>query len=84
MKPIDELKMLLREREVPFFTENELTFHLNQAEGDLRLAAYRLLLIKAENSTLTLSGMTLPDTSDYWRRLAHLYRPNGTCVMGGG
>lgn len=83
MSPIDELKIILREKDVPFFGDDELQYHLDRAEGDIDMAAYRLLLIKAENSTLQLSGLTLADTSAYWRGLAAFYRPNSSRVIPG-
>lgn len=84
MESLTELKLILREAEVPFFSDTEIKYHLERAGGDVNIAAYRLLLIKAENSTLQISGLNLPDTSDYWRRLALLYRPNASCVLKGG
>ena len=83
-EPLTELKMLLREAEVPFFSDEEIGYHLERAGGDVDTSAYRLLLIKAENSTLQLSGLTVADTSAYWKRLAAMYRPNGSCVLKGG
>lgn len=84
MEPLAELKLILRETEVPFFSEEELSYHLEQAGGAVQAAAYRLLLIKAENSALSLSGLTVADTAAYWRRLAALYRPNASCLLKGG
>ena len=84
MEPLTELKMILREAEVPFFSDEEITYHLERAGGDVNTAAYWLLLIKAENSILQISGLTLADTSGYWRRLAAMYRPNASCVLKGG
>ena len=70
MEALDELKLLCREKQVPFFEDEELQYQLERADGDVNLAAYHLLLIKAENSQVQLSGLTLADTSAYWRRLA--------------
>ena len=84
MEALDELKLLCREKQVPFFEAEELQYQLERADGDVNLAAYHLLLIKAENSQVQLSGLTLADTSAYWRRLAVSYRPNSSCVMKGG
>lgn len=84
LEPIQELKMILRESEVPFFSDEEIEYHLERAEGDVNTAAHWLLLIKAENSTLQISGLNLSDTSNYWKRLAALYRPNASCILKGG
>jgi len=82
--PLEELKLILREKDIPFFEDDQLQYHLDKAEGDINTAAYRLLLIKAENNALSLSGLSVADTSAYWRRLAAMYRPNGSCVLKGG
>lgn len=82
MDPIAELKLILREDSVPFFGDAELQYHLEKA-GDIGAAAYRLLLIKAEQDSLQISGLTTADTSAYWRRLAALYRPSASCIIRG-
>lgn len=84
MTPLEELKLILREKDIPFFADDQLQYHLDKAEGDINTAAYRLLLIKAENNSLSLSGLSVADTSAYWRRLAAMYRPNGSCILKGG
>lgn len=84
MTPLEELKLILREKDIPFFEDDQLQYHLDKAEGDVNTAAYRLLLIKAENNSLSLSGLSVADTSAYWRRLAAMYRPNGSCILKGG
>ena len=44
--------------------------------GDLRAASYEGLLLKAEDTSLSLpDGLQLDDNRDYWLRLASLYRP---------
>ncbi|CAB1240139.1 MAG: hypothetical protein LKJ50_04015 [Clostridiales bacterium] len=84
MKPLEELKMLCREKQAPYFSDDELNYQLQRAGGDIDLAAYRCLIIKAENSTVQVSGLTLADTSRYWLRLAASVRPSGSCVIEGG
>lgn len=78
------LALILREQDCPFFTDDQLRFYLEENHGDVRAAAYQCLLVKAENTTLAISGMTLPDTSKYFLRLAAQYRPFHTGILGGG
>lgn len=78
---MDTLKKLLREDAVPYFTDEELEFYLNQNNGDLNATAYHCLCIKAEDTTLSISGLSLPDTSKYFRRLASRYRPRNTGIL---
>ena len=83
MNCIEDLEIVLREREVPFFTEEELEFYLKENQGNYQATAYQCLLIKAENTTLTISGLTAADSSAYVRRLAYRYRPHNSGVLKG-
>ena len=84
MADIERIKMILREKEVPFFEDEDIMFYLNENNGDEKKTIYQCLLIKAENTAISLSGVTLSESSDYFRRLAHRYRPNNSGVLKGG
>ena len=81
---IAELKTILREKDVPFFEDEDLIYQLERAGNDVNLAAYHCLIIKAEECSLNVSGLSLADSSTYWLRMASMYRPNCTTVMRGG
>lgn len=81
MTQLEELKLILREEDIPFFSENELEFYLNKNNGDLNTAAYECLIIKAENTQLNISGLTAADSSKYFLRLAANYRPQNSGVL---
>lgn len=83
MSSIQDLKIVLREEQVPFFSDAELQFYLNENNGDYKATAYQCLLIKAENTTLSISGLSTADTSTYFRRLASRYRPRHSGVLPG-
>ena len=58
------------------FTDAALLMLLEKHGGDLRAASYEGLLLKAEDTSLSLpDGLQLTDNRDYWLRLASLYRP---------
>lgn len=84
MTVIEQLKMILREQELPFFTDEQLGFYLSQNNNKLGPTAYQCLITKAEETTLGLSGLTTADTSKYFRRLAVRYRPNHSGILKGG
>lgn len=84
MSNLDDLKMILREDDIPFFTDEQLNFYLNENQGDYGRTAYQCLLIKAEDTTVQLSGYSTSDTSAYFRRLASRYRPNNSGILKGG
>ena len=83
MDNTNDLKVVLRENDVPFFTDEELQFYLKENGNDYRATAYQCLLIKAEDTTLEISGMSASDSSKYFRRLASRYRPNNSGVLRG-
>lgn len=83
MQSIEDLKIVLRENDIPFFTDEELNFYLSENNGDYRRTAYQCLCVKAENTTLNISGLTTADTSSYFRRLASRYRPNNSGILKG-
>ena len=80
MDSLQELKLILREKDIPFFTDEELNYYL-QKYGDVETAAYYCLLIKAENTTMSISGLSTGDSSSYFRRLASKYRPINSGVL---
>lgn len=84
MADIERMKVILRESEIPFFSDEDLKFYLNENNGDVNRALYQCLLLKSENTSLGLSGVDLPDSSSYFRRIAQRYRPNNSGVLKGG
>lgn len=79
---LDRLKFILRESEMPMFTDEELQTYLEQSDS-FELALYELLLLKSENTGLQVSGLNISDTSSYFRRLAQTYRPHNSGVLEG-
>lgn len=82
VETLDRLKFILRESEMPMFTDEELQNYLDNSDS-FELALYELLLLKSENTGLQVSGLTIQDTSSYFRRLAQTYRPHNSGVLGG-
>lgn len=80
---IDELKIILREKEIPFFEDEDLMYYLEKNENDINKTAYECLLMKAEDTSLNVSGLTVGDSSQYFRRLANKYRPNNSGIIKG-
>ena len=84
MKSLADLKIVLREEDIPFFSDFDLEFYLQENKGDYSATAYQCLTIKAENTTLNISGLSAADTSAYFRRLASRYRPRNSGILNGG
>lgn len=80
---IKTLKTVLREADIPFFTDEDLQFYYDLNSGNLNDTLYQCLCIKAEDTTLSVSGLSTADSSKYFRRLANMYRPNHSGTLGG-
>lgn len=78
---LKELKIVLRENDIPFFEDSELNFYFDKNKGNLNNTIYECLLVKAENTTLNISGLTTADSSNYFRRLAVQYKPSNSGVL---
>lgn len=80
-KLLQKLKFILRESEMPMFSDEDLQSYLDSADS-FETALYELLLIKSENTALQISGLSIQDTSSYFKRLAQTYRPFNTGSLG--
>ena len=78
---INKLKIATREEAYPFFSDAEFEFYLEENNYNFRNTAYKMLLIKAENDSLGLTGLTIADNHAYWLRLARQYQPNRTGIL---
>ncbi len=83
MEKIDELKIILREKDCPFFSDEELVYYLERY-STLEDTAYHCLILKAEDTTLSVSGLSLSDSSKYFLRLAQQYRKGNSGILIGG
>lgn len=74
MAPIDVVRKEIREDMMPYFDDDDIEYYLNKNGGDTQKTIYELLILKSEDSSLALSGMTTQDTSGYFKRLASKYK----------
>ena len=82
LSALEKLKIVLREKDCPFFEDEEIQFHYSENGSDFNKTAYKLLIMKSENTTLSMSGLEVGDTSKYFRRLAQQYRQNNSRILG--
>lgn len=75
------IKMLLREEQLPFFSDDEIEFYYNENNGDVDATLYQMLLLKSEDTTLSVSGLTTTSTSQYFKRLAANYMPHNSGIL---
>lgn len=84
MSNLDRMKKILREDEYPVFSDEDLEFYISENNGDVGAAIYQCLIVKSENNSVTITGLTAADSSSYFRRLASQYKPSNTGVLQGG
>lgn len=80
---LEELKLNLREMDYPYFSDEQLQMYLDRNGGDLRVTSYECLIIKSQDTSLSVSGLSCGDTSKYFLRLASMYAPNNSGTLKG-
>ena len=78
---IEKIKIEIREEQIPFFTEEEIEYFLGKNGGNVKDTIYELLILKSEDSTLSVSGMNTTDTSKYFKRLASRFRSFNSGIL---
>lgn len=75
------IKFEVMEDKIPYFTEDEIEYYLSKNDGDVEATIYELLIIKSEDSTISVSGLSTQDTSSYFKRLASKHKPFNSGVL---
>ena len=78
---LKKLKTGLRDAEIPFFTDEELLQIMERNNNDFDACMYDACIIKSENCSISVSNLSLPDSSAYWLRMAMAYRPSATTIV---
>ena len=84
MSDIDRIKKEVREAQSPYFEDDDFQYYLDKNHGDVNATIYEMLIIKSEDSTISVSGLSTQDTSSYFKRLASKYKPFNSGIMSGG
>ena len=84
VEKITRIRKEIREVQSPYFEEDDFLHYLNKNNGDVNATIYEMLIIKSEDSTISVSGLTTQDTSTYFKRLASRYKPFNSGVLKGG
>lgn len=82
MTDIEKIKVEVREDKCPYFEDSEIEYYLQKNGGDIEATIYELLTVKAEDSTISVSGLNTADTSSYFRRLASKHRQFNSGILG--
>lgn len=78
---LNKMKIVLREESCPFFFDDELEFYYQECGGNFNDAVYRCLILKSEDTTISVSGLSVPDTSKYFKRIASRYRRSNSGTL---
>ena len=81
---IKKIKREIREAQSPYFEEDDFMYYLEKNGGNVDATIYEMLIIKSEDSTISVSGLSTQDTSTYFKRLASRYKPFNSGIMIGG
>lgn len=76
------VKRILREDTMPLLSD-ELIADISSASDTLDEVIYKGALLKSEDTTLQVSGLSTADTSKYFLRIASMHRPSNTGILGG-
>lgn len=71
----------IRENQSPYFEDEDFVHYLAKNNGDVNATIYEMLILKSEDSTISVSGLTTQDTSSYFKRLASRYKPFNSGVL---
>lgn len=77
------LKRILREDDVPFFSDADLEAYYNENHQNLSETIYCCCIMKSEDTQVQISGLSLADTSRYFLRIAQRYRPHHSGTLKG-
>jgi hypothetical protein len=74
MTDIDRVKKEVREDQAPFFEEDDFQYYLDKNQGNVNATIYEMLILKSEDSAISVSGLNTTDTSSYFKRLASRFK----------
>lgn len=84
MTDIERVKREVREDQSSYFEEEDFEYYLDKNNGNVDATIYEMLIIKSEDSTISVSGLSTQDTSAYFKRLASRYKQfNSGNLVGG-
>ena len=83
IEKIDFIRREIRENQAPYFEEEDFVHYLKKNDGDVNATIYEMLIIKSEDSSISVSGLSTQDTSSYFKRLASRYRRFNSGILEG-
>ena len=84
MTDIERIKKEVREEQAPYFEDDDFQYYLDKNNGNVDATIHEMLILKSEDSTISVSGLTTQDTSSYFKRLASRYKQFNSGALKGG
>lgn len=84
VEKIRYIRKEVREVQAPYFDDDDFLHYLAKNNGDVNATIYEMLILKSEDSTISVSGLTTQDTSSYFKRLASRYKQFNSGTLKGG
>lgn len=81
VEKVTYIRKEIRESQSPYFEEEDFLHYLKKNNGDVNATIYEMLIIKSEDSTISVSGLSTQDTSAYFRRLASRFKPFNSGIL---
>lgn len=81
MTDIERIKKEVREAQSPYFEEDDFQYYLDKNNGNVNATIYEMLIIKSEDSTISVSGLSTQDTSAYFKRLASRFKQFNSGIL---
>lgn len=81
MTVVDKLKKVLLEDKARFFTDEDLEFYLHENGNNFNETAYQCFILKSQDTSLSLPGLSTADTSGYFLRLAQKYKKRNSGIL---
>lgn len=78
---LQAIRIEIRENQSPYFEDEDIQYYFQKNDGDFEATVYELLIIKSEDSSLSVSGLSTGDTSKYFKMLASKHRKYNSGVL---
>ena len=81
VEKIEYIRREIRDTQSPYFDEEDFLHYLQKNNGDVNATIYEMLIIKSEDSTISVSGLSTQDTSVYFKRLASRFKKFNSGIL---
>lgn len=78
---LEAIRREIRENQSPYFEDGDIEYYYDKNKQDFEATVYELLVIKSEDSTISVSGLNTGDTSRYFKMLASKHRKYNSGVL---